>query len=291
MTHNAAEPDAPAFSFNGTTLYNSDIQTLAEEEWVGDAIIMLLFSLLEHDAHAAGIELWSPAVVQILCTMSDDELDPATASSLFPPLRRFNILPISDAYASSSGPSPASHWSLLLLHAPPAASPHAQDHITAYHLDSLDPHNARAAARCTANFASAFERLPTQMRAVGQPGWWSTSARSGEGEGEGEGEQGGEQTLEAQENAWDCGVYVLALTQALVRSLSAPRGAKKNKNNIDSVVNAVVRSHASPRRIAHFRSAFYHWVRRWQAEARKGGGRWDSQREVVQALGPWEREG
>ncbi|KAK0543685.1 hypothetical protein OC845_005995 [Tilletia horrida] len=70
----ANSDDPVAFSFNGSTVYDSDIQTLAPEEWVGDAIIMLLFSLLEEEAHSSDIELWSPAVVQLLCTTDESSL-------------------------------------------------------------------------------------------------------------------------------------------------------------------------------------------------------------------------
>ncbi|KAE8269704.1 hypothetical protein A4X09_0g2617 [Tilletia walkeri] len=244
--------DRVAFSFNGTTLYDSDIQTLAEEEWLGDAIIMLLFSLLEEDAHSADIELWSPAVVQLLSTMDSDNLDPSTSASLFPPLRKFNILPISDAYASNSN-TISSHWSLLLIHSPSSFS-----HLTTYHLDSLDPHNSQAAARCTANFASAFDKMPTSIRGVGKK-------------------------MEAQENAWDCGIYVLSLTQALVHGLMK----KKEGGESAGVVEDIVVGEATPKKVAQWRSRFYHWVRRWQAEARRGGGVWNTKEEVVAALGPW----
>ncbi|KAL9932049.1 hypothetical protein V8E36_009110 [Tilletia maclaganii] len=289
-----------AFSFNGTTLYDSDVQTLAEEEWLGDAIIMLLFSLLEEQAHHADIELWSPAVVQLLCTMHDDDLDPSTAESLFPPLRTFNILPISDAYASNQSNSLSSHWSLLLIFQPPksSSSSSSKPQLTAYHFDSLDPHNASAAARCTANFASALDLYPSPVRAVGKRGW----AEEDEQEG---GDAG---VLEAQRNAWDCGIYVLALTQALVDSISAAAatdGKIRSRREVDALITRIVRdnqksigeegveeggkgkAHVSPAQIAHFRSTFYHWVRRWQAEARRGGGKWDNRDEVVEVLGPW----
>ncbi|CAD6931823.1 unnamed protein product, partial [Tilletia controversa] len=195
--------------------------------------------------------------------------DPSTSATLFPPLRKFNILPVSDAYASNTSPI-SSHWSLLLIRSPQ----NQNDHLTTYHFDSLDPHNTNAAARCIANFAEAFGRIPTQIRAVGGKHGW--------GSGSGSGDRGQKAKMEAQENAWDCGIYVLALTQALVHRLAQDGGG------VDAAVERVVREEATPKKIAQWRARFYRWVRRWQAEARKeGGGVWDSKEEVVAALGPW----
>ncbi|KAK0562146.1 hypothetical protein OC861_005467 [Tilletia horrida] len=287
----ANSDDPVAFSFNGSTVYDSDIQTLAPEEWVGDAIIMLLFSLLEEEAHSSDIELWSPAVVQLLCTTDESSLDPSTASSLFPPKRKINILPsnfvvikfwihrrrepkVSDAYASDSS-TMSSHWSLLLIYSPPSSS-----HTTAYHFDSMEPHNAHAAARCNANFASAFDRMPTQIRAVGQGGWSTTSDQ---------GDAGAGAVLQSQENAWDCGVYVLALTNGLVHHLSQSSigGGRDERAQLERVISEVVEANGSPAFIESWRSSFCAWVRKWQEEANGGGGVWDKMEEVVEALGPW----
>ncbi|KAK0543684.1 SUMO1 sentrin specific peptidase 8 [Tilletia horrida] len=169
----------------------------------------------------------------------------------------------------------SSHWSLLLIYSPPSSS-----HTTAYHFDSMEPHNAHAAARSNANFASAFDRMPTQIRAVGQGGWSTTSdqgdARAGA-------------VLQSQENAWDCGVYVLALTNGLVHRLSQSSigGGRDERAQLERVISEVVEANGSPAFIESWRSSFCAWVRKWQEEANGGGGVWDKMEEVVEALGPW----
>lgn len=175
------------------------------------------------------------------------------ASKLFPALAPVVVLPLNNGYSlrSRTAPEPdkSTHWSVLII-----TRADEGRKASARHYDSHAPMNKAVAQRVWALWCRIFAPHLT------------SPARRMETASE----------LALQRNAWDCGLYVLGVTTALLLAPGAsplPRAAQRTTRKI------------SPLHVARYRRDVHRWLERWQRFdcARQQAATWA---QVVAAIGP-----
>ncbi len=153
---------------------------------------------------------------------------------MLPPPASIVFLPINDRYASETHAGVGTHWSLLVICA--ASDPHAAH---ARHYDSLRPHNRTAAERVW----SRYKRL--------------LGADFGRTRGAGKERLEEADELEAQQNAFDCGLYPLVLSALLLEN-----GTELLEEKGAGGASAAKRiaSRIKPKAVERFREDVHQWL-------------------------------
>ncbi|PWN29355.1 cysteine proteinase [Jaminaea rosea] len=258
------DPDRIVLDYGDCTLRRSDIETVAEGQWINDAVISFYYELLTSQLKSEGSEgvitctFWQPPAVEILCSLAKEELGPQS-SPLFPSDLSKDaciVLPISDRYDvalkdNDGGRVVGTHWSLLVVRRLDNPNEDGATRWISTHYDSSMPSRNVSAAR------EVSRRL--QLLA-------------GEDIGRREADVSENASLPRQEGASDCGLYPLLIADGIARHQQALYGSDKTNFSLTAPQDLFDESirQLTPSLVRSFRLSLYAWLLRWASEEDKG---------------------
>ncbi|KAI8841190.1 hypothetical protein BJ741DRAFT_561144 [Chytriomyces cf. hyalinus JEL632] len=177
------------------SLRSSDVCLINGPHWINDAVIAYAFELLlPLEKNPSSTILMTPAVAHLLVNLDQESaLGLSTSMSLDKADTVF--IPVND---STDLDSPGgSHWSLLV---------YSRAANAFFYYDSLNKYNISAAKRVYQRFAKLAQKHKGDANPYFQ-----------------------EMDVQAQINGYDCGMYVIAMTQLLLSRVSATEACVSGK--------------------------------------------------------------
>ncbi|TPX41078.1 hypothetical protein SeMB42_g05752 [Synchytrium endobioticum] len=177
----------PYLLYGDVQLEQEDVDLLTPPLWLNDSLIEFYYEYLERETYppSTGIAFLRPALVQLIA----HQQDPSSLKSALPPnlsVQRAIFCPMTDVTSNTVG---GSHWNLLVFY---------RDTNTFYYYDSSGGYNLGSAQEKIRNLYVAL----SDENANVEPKFAQVATPS-------------------QINGYDCGCYVLAITDLLARRLSA----------------------------------------------------------------------
>eukprot|EP00934_Nitzschia_sp_Nitz4_P002309 Nitzschia sp. Nitz4//scaffold3_size479765//4345//5043//NITZ4_000004-RA/size479765-processed-gene-0.36-mRNA-1//1//CDS//3329550470//2309//frame0 len=186
------KPDHLVLNFQDAVLYGSDLALIeSKTAWLNDACIHFYFTVLRTLTDDNNVILFDPSVISFFMhqCVDHDEVEDFVSSTVFPSVGRV-FVPINDNMSYDADwqtPFGGSHWTLLLI---------TLSHGNKYefwHFDSFqNSGNHKAASSVATKLATHFLKLhPSTVNVV-------------------------QAKTPQQRNGHDCGIHVLAATEAFL---------------------------------------------------------------------------
>ncbi|GFR84334.1 sentrin-specific protease 8 [Elysia marginata] len=178
-----ANDDAIVLNFGDSLLLKSDLDLLAEPNWINDKLIGFAYEYYEREQfnHSADrLALLSPSLVQIIRFAGASDLQ-VLLESLHLPTKQFVFVPVNDN--SDTSKVGGMHWSLLV---------YVRSRQEFQHYDSSRGTNQAVAKRLMDKLQPFVHAPKGKLKFV-------------------------EMDCSHQENSYDCGMFVLANTEHLIR--------------------------------------------------------------------------
>ncbi|KAJ3158347.1 SUMO1 sentrin specific peptidase 8 [Irineochytrium annulatum] len=174
--------DPPVLSYGDCVLRESDVRLLDDGNWLNDTLIEFVYEYLErsHDPKSLKTAFVRPAIIHLLAHATDTAHLEAVVGGLNLHTKEIIFIPINDNEGAGAG---GGHWSLMVYHRPTDAF---------YYYDSMGKYNVGTAKRTK-------ERLYPVISHARAGGVFY------------------EVDTPPQINGYDCGVYVIAITDLLAR--------------------------------------------------------------------------
>ncbi|KAJ3381668.1 SUMO1 sentrin specific peptidase 8 [Chytriomyces hyalinus] len=202
------------------SLRSSDVHLINGPHWINDAVIAYAFELLLHPSSSI---LMTPAVAHLLVNL-DQESALGLSASMSLDKAETVFIPVND---STELDSPGgSHWSLLV---------YSRAANAFFYYDSLNKYNISAAKRVQRRFAKLIQKHKGDAAPYFQ-----------------------EMDVQAQINGYDCGMYVIAMTQLLLSRVSATEAGVSGKPGDQSLWR--MRTCLTPETVAKTRVWLYEKV-------------------------------
>uniref|UniRef100_K3XBB7 Ubiquitin-like protease family profile domain-containing protein n=1 Tax=Globisporangium ultimum (strain ATCC 200006 / CBS 805.95 / DAOM BR144) TaxID=431595 RepID=K3XBB7_GLOUD len=233
-------------NYHDVQLYDSDVALFATRQWLNDNAINFYLQFLTHDALNGGavadLLLMDPAVVSCMMLQCDDDDEyEDLGRGLTLDSKRVCFIPMND---NDQFGGESTHWSLLV---------YRRDERTFAHYDSSSGHNAHAAKRIMAE----FEKMLRLCGAVDGHAAKATFVDVRE--------------TPQQRNGYDCGMYVLVITEYLCRKYvheqQQQRGDGGNAEPMPSM-----QAFVTPERVTRTRLEMPALVQRLRREQQAAGG-------------------
>ncbi|TPX35243.1 hypothetical protein SmJEL517_g02255 [Synchytrium microbalum] len=183
----------PYLSYGDVQLSRDDVELLKAPNWINDSLIEFYYEYLERELFptSSGICFLRPALVQLIAHQEDPtQLKHALPTDL--QHQRAIFCPLTDVTDNSAG---GSHWSLLVFF---------RDTNTFYYYDSYGNYNVPSAKYKLAKLYAAFTNDTSSAPAFA------------------------EVTTPSQINGYDCGCYVLAISDILAKRLHSVFSSRKS---------------------------------------------------------------
>ncbi|GFN74908.1 sentrin-specific protease 8 [Plakobranchus ocellatus] len=178
-----ADKDPIVLNFGDSLLLKSDLELLTEPNWINDKLIGFAYEYYEREQfnHSADrLALLSPSLVQIIRFAEAGDLH-VLLESLSLPAKQFVFVPVNDnADTSRVG---GTHWSLLV---------YVRSKQEFQHYDSASGNNQAVAKRLMDKLQPFVQAPKGKLKFV-------------------------EMDCPQQENCYDCGMFLLANTEHLIR--------------------------------------------------------------------------
>mmetsp|Transcript_5689 Transcript_5689/g.11937 ORF Transcript_5689/g.11937 Transcript_5689/m.11937 type:complete len:227 (+) Transcript_5689:61-741(+) len=185
--------DGFILNYNDAVIYQRDISLLENEDWINDACINFQLRRLQSiwGGDSGPFLFLDPSVVSFLMHQCDDdeEFDEVLSAQRLDDRKRI-FVPVNDNNAASLGCGSGSHWSLLVV---------MIDKNMSLHFDSAGGSNEIAAKAVAKKLSYAMfpdrrcAPIDVEIKSCSSP---------------------------QQENSYDCGLYMLAASEAIAKTAS-----------------------------------------------------------------------
>ncbi|EGF77776.1 hypothetical protein BATDEDRAFT_27499 [Batrachochytrium dendrobatidis JAM81] len=169
-------------SYGDVQVTDEDLATLLPSEWIGDGIIQFYYEFLEHTVcKSREILLIQPAVAHLIAC----SVDKTYIKAALPPninSKSTIFIPINDSNGSQNS---GCHWSLMCYYRPTNSY---------YYYDSMGNANIRSAKQTMNSICGLIGSSSPAFIAINTP---------------------------MQVNGYDCGVYVMAITELLCNRMAS----------------------------------------------------------------------
>jgi sentrin-specific protease 8 len=178
--------------YHDSLLYESDVHLLEPSQWLNDKIIGFIYEYFENDKYERVLKsnfvaCLNPSLVQLIkLTQDTNEAIMCFMDPLELKIKNYILIPINDNRSEDVG---GSHWSLLFID---------RNSKIAYHLDSFGGSNRKIALEFYQKYKNYFNCETIQEFSQ----------------------------CPQQINTCDCGMYVVAFSEAILKSIEA-----KQENN------------------------------------------------------------